>query len=260
MGIGDEIMVTGEVRKLVLRKTGVRVAVRDLRHGAGPKWHRWHPVWDGNPHIARPGEPFDEILDNGPSNRPYIDGKSVRFWVWKEYGPEPGELYLTDAERALGSYARDRIVIQPFIKASASPNKLWPMAFWQDLVFQTAHRFHWLQIGEGNEPRVYGAEFLRTASFRDACGVLAGARAAVLHEGGLHHACAALGTPAVVIFGGFISPSVTGYASQANLFVDSPQHPLGCGARTPCFHCHRAMQSIRPEIVVAHLERIINGT
>ena len=36
-------------------------------------------------------------------------------------------------------------------------------------------------------------------------------------EGGIHHLAAALGTPAVVIYGGFIKPEWTGYSYQANI-------------------------------------------
>ena len=53
--------------------------------------------------------------------------------------------------------------------------------------------------------------------------MLSGARAAVLHEGGLHHAAAALGMPAVVLFGGMISPRNTGYDVHVNLAIDDPE-------------------------------------
>jgi hypothetical protein len=57
----------------------------------------------------------------------------------------------------------------------------------------------------------------------------------------LHHAAAALGVPAVVIFGGFISPAVTGYAAHANIFTGDD---LGCGNINPCPHCRAAMERI----------------
>lgn len=254
MGIGDELMVTGRVRAMAAGKPrGWKVAVRDNRK---PDWHRWHPIWNGNPRIARPGESFDAVLDDAPGNRPYVAAKSLIQWNWREYAPEPGEIFLTQAESLHRDMAAGRVVVNPSVKASASPNKLWPRESWQKLV-DSAPDIDWLQIGEGGEPRLHGVPFLRTPTFREACGVLSGATAAVLHEGGLHHAAAAMGIPAVVIFGGFISPRVTGYASQASLFMETDEHPLGCGLRIPCFHCHTAMQGITPGRVLDELEHLL---
>jgi ADP-heptose:LPS heptosyltransferase len=85
--------------------------------------------------------------------------------------------------------------------------------------------------------------------------VLANAKACVLPEGAMHHACAALNTPAVVIYGGYISPAVTGYDTQTSLFTGGD---LGCGMRHPCRHCDRAMASIKPETVADHLTGLLN--
>lgn len=252
MGMGDEIMVTAQVKRMARESPNIRVAVRDIRLEDG--WHRWHSLWSGNPHIVAPGREYDAVLDNGPGNRPYISGKTMRQWFWNEYEQEPGELYLTAQELSLARKTAGRIIVQPFVKASASPNKRWPMEDWQALIAKKP-RWPWLQIGDGREPRLGGVEFLVTKDFREACGALSGARLLVSQEGGVHHAAAALGVNAVVIFGGFISPRVTGYKAHTNLFVESEQFPLGCGARVPCFHCHKAMHAIRPHHVIEAIER-----
>lgn len=256
MGIGDEIMVTGEVRRRLRLWPGRRFAIRDVRGGSRPE-HRWNEIWEGNPHIAKPGESFDEWLINCGGNRPYIVAKNDQRWTWKPFGPLPGEIFLTERERSLGQLTNGRIVVQPGIKGGASPGKQWPLAYWTRLCEHLGKRV--LQIGNGSEPRIPGVDFLKTASFRDACGVLATARAAVLQEGGLHHAAAALGVPAVVIFGGFISPKVTGYASQKSLFVEASEFPLGCGSRYYCPHCDAAMKSLLPSIVLGQLAEVLNG-
>jgi ADP-heptose:LPS heptosyltransferase len=91
---------------------------------------------------------------------------------------------------------------------------------------------------------------------RDAAAVLATARAAVLPEGGLHHVCAAVGTSAVVIYGGYISPQVTGYEGQTAFFTGSG---LGCGMRVACTHCKQSMEAIAPEAVFEALQRALNA-
>jgi hypothetical protein len=252
VGIGDEVMVTGEVKR---RAAGTmrRFAIRDLRKGG---IQRWHEIWNGNPRIVLPGDPFDEWLDNSGGNRPYIETKGSRAWVWKEYKPEPGEIFLTKIEKSYAAVGRGKIIIQPGIKAGASPNKQWGIRNWEKLI-ESHPKLPWLQIGDGTEPRL-SIPFFKASGFRIACAVVSGARSAVLHEGGLHHAAAALGKPSVVIYGGFISPRSTGYDLHRNLFVDPEGHrPLGCGMRTYCPHCEKAMQLISPWQVHKELEALL---
>lgn len=96
---------------------------------------------------------------------------------------------------------------------------------------------------------------IQTPDFWRACAILSRASAYVGHEGGLHHAAAALGIPGVVIFGGFISPETTGYDCHVNLFTGGN----ACGNRTPCMHCRDAMNRITPEAVAEALIGILKG-
>ncbi len=92
-------------------------------------------------------------------------------------------------------------------------------------------------------------------NFRQAMAMLSTAAIYIGPEGGLHHAAAALGIPAVVIFGGFISPKVTGYKEHVNLYTGESE--LGCGASLPCRCCHAALARISvDEVVTAALEQL----
>jgi len=257
MGIGDEIMVSGEV-ELLAAGTDHVYAICDARGGRAK--HRWHYVWDGNPHIARPHAAYTHELFNHGGARPYISAKLDMRWVWRKYRPLPGRLYLTKYIDHLKAVASGHVVFNPDLKSGAPVNKQWPREYWEALVRDTP-QVSWLQIGEGDGVntgwRVPGARYLQTPTFWHACGALAGARAAVLQEGGLHHAAAALGTPAVVIFGGFIAPDCTGYNAQQSIFVPTEEHPLGCGMRFYCEHCAKAMRSIQPTDVMQRLEKIL---
>jgi ADP-heptose:LPS heptosyltransferase len=253
MGIGDEIMVTGEVARIVRSNPTIRrVMVCDpFKHTV-----RWDPIWLGNPHIAQPGQDFNYILKNAPGLRPYIKEKAPNRWMWKAYGPHKGEIYLDELEGAFAKDLEGAVLIQPWSKPGASPNKKWPMEYWQQLVDDNRH-VDWVQVGHTTDSLLRGVRFVPTPTFRAACGALSGARAAVLQEGGLHHAAAALGKSAVVIFGGFIAPTVTGYNTQRNLFYSTPDHPLGCGMRVHCEHCATAMRSITPRDVMRELEELL---
>ena len=100
MGLGDEIMVTGEARRAQARDPRpVAVAGRDGRA-------RWHPLWRGNSRIAAPHEVARgravQWIVNGPGCRPYIDYGAMargprphsRFTAWRftAWRATPGEL------------------------------------------------------------------------------------------------------------------------------------------------------------------------
>ncbi len=263
-------MAAGEARRLQEAGDGRAVAVLD-RLGRP----RWHPIWDGNARLARPEAVARglevQTLVNGPGCRPYVDYVAMRGdfaalfpgrsfttkicdrrlpWRYTAWRATPGELPSVP-RREPGNY----VVLEPHVKTNASPNKDWGWDRWQALLCRRRD-LDWVQLGAGGTRIVDGARYVATTDFRAACAVLAGARAAVLPEGGLHHAAAALGVPAVVIFGGMTSPANTGYPGHVNLFEPAGASP--CGQRVACDHCGRAMAAIAPESVVEHLERILH--
>lgn len=252
MGWGDEIIVTGQAR-LLQSNPREKIVVQD-RHGQ----HREHEMWRGNPRIATRSERLGDVkyLKNGPGHRPYIAEKHTSHWKWKEWECPVGEIYLTEQEQAFAAKFDPGIIIEPAIKQKASPNKDWGRARWERLVeLLRPLGLPISQIGSDGTQVVAGAKLIQTPSFRAGCAVLARARVAVLPEGGLHHAAAALGVKAVVIFGGYISPKQTGYAMHTNLFTGGEP----CGMRILCPHCARAMNDITPNAVAKEVGRLLNG-
>ena len=88
-------------------------------------------------------------------------------------------------------------------------------------------------------------DVIETPDFRHALAVLGLAALYIGPEGGMHHGSAAMGTPAVVIFGGFNTPRSTGYAWHENIAVGEP-----CGSIEACWHCKAAMESISVDRVL----------
>lgn len=249
MGWGDELMAAGEARR-AREEFGCPVAILD-RDGAP----RWHETWTHCPDVLRPEvyRPGFLAITNGSRCRPYIDytgwTKGSLQWKWKPYRPVPAKVLLPPDLLAWAAVqARGAVVIEPTIKSNAPGNKQW--GGWGEMV--AARRdIPWLQIGPVGT--LSGVRHVYTPSFAHALAVLSVASAAVLPEGGLHHASAAVDLPAVVIFGGFISPDVTGYDTHINLFTGG----AACGNRRPCQHCHQAMQEIKPAQVLAALDTIL---
>lgn len=219
---------------------------------------RWHPIWQGNPRIAAPGEEGDyQEIVNGGGARPYIDaaGSSVRHWQWRAYDCAHGEIYLSETETAFAAAHRPQVVIEPNTKQGASPNKQWGLPRWQQFAWLAIKAgFALAQMGPPGVRPLRGVQMIVTTDFRLAAAVLARARAFVGPDGGMHHAAAALGIPAVVVRGAFVSQAVTGYLSQRNLFTGEG---LGCGMRVPCPCCARAMSQIEPERVLNELKGLL---
>jgi hypothetical protein len=246
VGFGDDIMTTARVRAMHERAPA-RVLVTGL--DGEP---RWSEVWENNPKFARDRASAGQILRDGPGARPHLDYRRMtrgRFF-FNEVMLEPGEIFLTEAEKAL---ARCAIFIEPHVKVGASPNKDWGYQRFQELV-RARPDLPWVQCDHGL-PLLEGIDVVSTGSIREACGVLSGARAAVLPEGGMHHAAAALGVPAVVIFGAYIPPSITGYDLHVNLWRDVPE---AAGFNIPHPRAQAALDSITVEEVLDGLETILS--
>lgn len=256
MGLGDDIMLSGQAR------VAQRTDQRKCRVTYKGKADRWSPIWDNNPRIARPGEAgdFQEVAARGMDNeRPYHITHTKERWTFNlDFRAEVGELYFNDAEKAFGAKYPNRIIVEPHIKAGASPNKRYPWVSWNKIAWMAQESgLKVTQLGPVGTKLLDGAEHIITASFRQAAAVIANARAVVLPEGGPHHAAAALGVPGVVIMGGFTPVELTGYSIHRNLGASLGE---ACGWRLPCKHCEEWMRRITPETVFENLQEILCAT
>lgn len=246
MGAGDWLMATSRVKTLYAQtKLPVIIVGRDGRTV-------WHEVFDHNPKIIRrptPNSVMGRLVD-GPGARPYIAGKTPTHWLWKKWAISPGEIFLTEAEKLFAEPYRGKVLIEPNIKGTVAGNKAWIAERWWQLA---ATRTDFIQVGPVGVERIPGVPWVRTDTFRLACAVLAVCKGFVGTEGGLHHAAAAVGTPAVVLYGGFISPDITGYPTHRNLFTGGK----ACGSRLFCQHCRDAMKAITVNEVSRNLEEIL---
>jgi hypothetical protein len=262
MGFGDEILAAGEAQVVYDADPSRRVAIGDARGQV-----RWHELWTGNPVIASPsdvarGEPVQRI-SNASGCRPYLQYPFTRQtgwrftpgWYARDYR---GRLYLSEAEHAEGIALQQRlgdyVVIEPSTKPE-KPNHQWPPARYAAVVVQRPD-LAWVQsVHTHTRTRLMGVSAVACHSFRKTCGILAHATAYVGPEGGMAHAAAALGVPAIVIFGGCSSVEVMGYPDNVNMADDSPETP--CCRVEPCAHCERAMASITVDRVVAALQQVL---
>lgn len=238
MGLGDDVMLTGTVRQAALKHPGKKIAVGDGTQII------WSEVFENNPYLTREIVPGCVWVHNSPGRRPYI--KKIHEWGYEyneEYRAVPGDLYI-------GKPSDEGFVyIEPNVKGTVTQNKDWGFDNWQRVV----NRLPGVRFVQGAGRRLDGVTQFDTKSFLDACRILLRASVFVGTDGALHHAAAALGKRAVVVWGGFSHPRIVGYDSHINLH--SGVKP--CGRFEKCEHCTEALKSISVTQVMDGIDRAL---
>ena len=257
MGFGDALMASGLARGAAAR--GKRIAFGD---GARIIWSAWErEILRLNPNVAPPGAegaPDLEWIAHYKGHRLYNRPTPER-WIWNyDFRPVPGEVFFDDQELSFGrACGGGYVVIEPDVPLKdVADNKRWHKARFVEVaarLLATGREVVQFSRDGSGSPLVPGVRIIVTPTFRHALAALSRAALYIGPEGGLHHGAAAMGVPAVVLFGGFIPPEVTGYAGHTNLFTGG----TACGARRPCAHCREAMDAITPQMVVDAAERIL---
>lgn len=253
MGYGDELLGSGLARGALAR--GKRIA---FGNGRQIIWHaNAHEIYRGNENVAPPGDERAADLDwiaHYAGARTYCRLKPGKSWEFIPGTQRAGELFFTPDEIAFADAIEPGfILIEPNTKQQA-PNKRWPYERYREIARLLAAQGYRLAQFVAGGLALDRVDQIKTGSFRLAAAVLQRARLYIGPEGGLHHAAAALDVPAVVIFGGFISPAVTGYATHTNLFSGDG---LGCGNIDPCEHCRKAMDRISVDQVYGAAMRLL---
>ena len=250
MGFGDELMATGFARGASAR--GKRMAFGDPIERKISWTHNSKEIFKGNPNIAAPGSEPDDDLEWHPfrrGNRLYNHDDTInRRWVWNmNFRPVPGEVFFTEEELQIGaSFGKGFVLLEPNVvrHKPSSQNKQWPVPYWTTLAHDLIRRgLDVRQLEYGGQHQIF-IKKVAVRTFREALAVMQHASVVVTAEGGLHHGAAAVGCPAVVIFGSFIPPQVTGYDDHENI-----SHGKPCGNYTGCDHCTTNMVAIKMEQV-----------
>lgn len=236
VGLGDWVMSSAQVKE-ANERTGKKVMLGD-----GVKYYYENQVFKNNPRMAKPGEDCVWVANYG-GNRPYIRGSIDKHFVFNDdWKPTPGELWLgKDEEIPVPDYPY--IVVEPEVKNKFAHgvNKAWPTEYWSIV---SKEPLPFIQLGTTNTPIF---PLLRTDTFRQALSILSKASLFVGTDGALHHAAAALGIPAVVIWTGFSSPRHLGYDSHVNLHDGG--EPCGFYGGT-CEHCKAIAKNLHPNRVL----------
>lgn len=225
MGYGDHIMAVGAAKD-AHERTGHRIWLGE-----------YQPLHKGFPFIASEWSHDTLYVPHCKEDRPYLlKADRDRLYYDHTYRVKPGAVIVRKRPHEAGY-----VVIEPGAKRR---NKQWPVDRWQAVADKVDN-----VVELGTSPRLKGVRHIRTNTIHDAIDVLSGASLLITTDGALHHAAAALGVRAVVLWGGFSSPDVLGYDAHTNIWDgDKP-----CGNLKKCPHCTAKMAAITPADVLEAL-------
>ncbi len=255
MGYGDDLMVTGEVKSLQQKYPNSKFIVGDGKQSF------WSEIYENNKAIIDSNQinDYKDIIwiKNYPNHRPYrvYDKKTHTIkYTWNNtFKAKKGEIFFTNQELDFSTniYSEIRkkisnkkiVHIEPNLKLKKGfMNRDWGFEKWQQVVNELKDDFVFFQSSFGKNKILQNVINLHNVNFRKSCALLSNADLFIGIEGGMHHAAAALNKKAVVIFGGFIHPSITGYDFHKNLYIDNERSP--CGLKDECDHCQKCMELI----------------
>ena len=280
MGYGDEIMATGFARLAKQKYPNLQVVIGNKENGNIYD----SVIFNNNPNITKASDLNLSInkvwIENYRNNRPYVQHADKKKFYWNlNYRPVRGSLYFDDKEinSAVSAFKeinkewnskfrnkRKRIVfIEPSRKnkkydltktTSGVLNKDWGAKNWQKLINSFQGEILFIRtVYEG--VRYFDGVYEYKSDFRSACVMMSLCDSFIGFEGGFSHAAAALNKKAVVLFGGWIHPKITGYNLHTNIYVDIEGSP--CGMRDYCEHCNKCRNLIKVETVKEKLQQIL---
>ena len=270
MGLGDDLMITGFLEQEKKKYPNKQIVIGNLNE----KKIYDSLIYENNPNIT----PIDKVDKNKPihfinyhpRNRPYIDYKNSNNnnWKWNmQFSPMPGKLYLSENEKVkakkIVNEAKDNWKINHkskfkgiiFFESTSTKsdhsffynkmkNKDWGVSNWKELILRLKNRYLIIQSIHEKSERYDGTYYSSIEfDFRTACAIMKECDLFLGPEGGFGHAAAALGKKAVLYFGGWIHPKVTGYKFHENVYFDHPESPCGSVGYI-CTHCEQARNTI----------------
>lgn len=160
-------------------------------------------------------------------------------------------LHLSEAECVAGRRFPRQVALHSSGLAAAIPftAKEWGPARFAEVARQLAPEAKLIQLGARSDPGLPVDLDLRgKTGLRDAAAILANSAVFIGLEGFLSHLARAVDCPAVIVFGGRVSPAITGYEANRNLVALPECAP--CSRRNGCPHDMQCMAAIAPADVV----------
>jgi ADP-heptose:LPS heptosyltransferase len=226
-GIGDLLLQTPSLSVIKEAYPGIQIVVNTL-HG---------DILAGNPFISKVGKESNGFFPSYPDPRSGILPTTHHILaIWRLIcahfsleTPSPKikpELYVP------GIIYSDDVLVQVLHRNQWGGKKVWP--HFEELISFPGY-----------------SEIPRMNNIRELVMLITGASCVVCADGLISHIAAAVGTPAVVIYGGFLRPEWSGYPFHRNLL-----NHLDCSPCYNTYHCSMDKQCLR-EITVEQVMRSV---
>lgn len=265
MGWGDSILATGHAKPLYEEGKRIYFTKPDSAHfkhclkEGYIEWAMGEDVYMNNPYLgtdktwegdAKAGFKDCKFVENHFGNRPYVKSGGTSKVIWTpDYKAPVGDIWLTpeEIERGKKDYGEGYVLVEPHTKNTVGGNKAWIWPRWQEVAdILLAKGDDVLQNGTPKK-RLQNVRYIPMLEYRDALIAVANAKMVITTQGGLHVAAAALGVPAVVIWGEYAHPRNLGYDNHVNLYTGGPDP---CGHTVECPGCVQAMRETTVEMVI----------
>ena len=261
-GMGDNLLLTGLLPELRRQNLGKKIIVESSK---------WSSLFFNNPYVDWVTD--KHFITTKRHYKPkYIINENNQVSIYQQIGKRLGfegifypELYLTAEElsnitdRYFDNIDKPVIVFCPIGKRGYSANrKEWGIQNFQRTINLTSEKYHWMQVGISSDMLLNDVIDARGLTIRESAAVFAKADLALILEGGLMHLAKAVGTLAVVIYGGVISPKTSGYPENLNIYTK-----VDC---SPCFRSDKpltncemmtCMKKITSDYVAENLDKMI---
>lgn len=174
--------------------------------------------------------------------------------------PKKPEIFLTTKEKnrfALPTGTKPWIAMHSTGVTEMTENKNWYPERFLEVSKRLKEAYRLVQLGRSSDPALEVDLDLRgKIRPRAAAAVLASCSVLLCQVGFLMHAAAAVGTRAVVIYGGFEAPWESGYEQNINLYTKLPCSP--CWLRGPCPYDKECMKQISVDEVMNSVSEALN--
>lgn len=152
---------------------------------------------------------------------------------------------------------KPRIVFQSTANSKFSPNKQWPIDRIKAVVEACNHQYETIQVGEATDaPLPVHHSLLGSTTFVESAQVIKESNLFVGLEGALMHAAAAVGTKAVIVFGGYIHHHQSGY--HTTHAVQSNIECAPCLLTTPCLIQLKCLAEIQADNVINQIHDFLH--
>lgn len=249
--LGDNLLLSFLVREIKSVSPGTSIAIET----------KWPDLFNENPYV-------DAVFDKKFSIKYhkikyFIDAGTTEHMMDQMIRQLPFaihrwnrkvDLFLNDDEckQTAAQLPPRYVVVNPYGKQRHSANrKEWGTENFQR-VRDLLPELDFVQIGTAGAPRLKNTIDFTGTSVRESAIIIKGSMTGLFLEGGLMHLANAVNRPCVIIYGGAIAPSISGYDMHTNLYCQT--------ACSPCFTSHEkltacttmhCMKAIRPD-QVAH--------